>query len=560
MNRERLDIRDMTGVWDGVVPPDEEFPKLFPDVQMAGIFVDSKTAADALPLLPADQINEDYELAKNDPSFNRSPDALKSFFEARFKIPGEAGDDYTPDPSWDRLRHMREVWNPLTYVIPENRGSLLALPHPYIKAGGRFREAYLQNDGPMAAIGLSIHGRHDLIEGMVNNGTFMLNEAGMIFNANRSYYFDRSQRPFFWMMADLLADHKGREESLLAYLPALKQEFAYWTQGSDEVNEHNQTSKGMVWLPMPDGRPVKMGRYWSERTTPRPESYIEDIMTVRRSNARTPEQKAEKYRNIAAGCASSRDFNGVHFEDGKDIATINTTDNVHVDLNYLLMAQSQLLSEALLLNGEHQEAQRVAEFGADIKRGLEHYCLDKEQGWYFNYNFVKGQRHEVWALDGGAYPLYFDTQQDPELVQKMVLNMETKFLRKGGLLEALDGTTENWGGDNGWTCDMYIARYGVERAARIAANRGDRNRFHAFAELISSNVVSMSDDVYKNLGVTPEKYNVVTADRPGKGGEYIVQTVGFPLNNGPLLGLEFGIPYEKESFKRQLKASGAGGN
>lgn len=70
----------------------------------------------------------------------------------------------------------------------------------------------------------------------------------------------------------------------------------------------------------------------------------------------------------------------------------------------------------------------------------------------------------------------------------------------------------------------------------------------------------MSDEVYRTMGVTPEKYNVVTADRPGGGGEYKVQTVGFPLNNGPLLGLEFGLPYEKESFKRQLKASGAAGN
>lgn len=560
MSEQRLDIRDMSGAWAGAISPDEQFPDLFADVQMAGVFTDSKTAADSIPQFDPQVINSDYELAKSDPAFNESPDGLKKFFRARFKIPGEAGDDYTPDPSWDRLRHMREVWDPLTYHIPENRGSLLALPHPYIKAGGRFREAYLENDGPMAALGLAIHGRHELIENMVDDGAFMLAEAGIIPNANRSYYLDRSQRPFYSMMTDLFADFKGREQTLLRYLPALKQEFAYWTRGKDEVNEHNQASKGMVWLPMPGGRHVKMGRYWSERTTPRPESYREDIETVAKAKLKTPEQKAEKYRHIAAACASARDFNGVHFEDGKNMHTINTTDYVHVDLNYLLIFQSQLLSEALLLNGEHNEAQQVAEFGADIKRGLEHYCLDKDQGWYFNYNFVKGQRHEVWALDGGAYPLYFDTRQDPALIEKMISNMESKFLKKGGLLEALDGTSQNWGGENGWTCDNYIAIRGVERAAHITSNRADKHRRYAFAREASNRVLSMADVVYEGWRCTPEKYNVVAGDRPGGGGEYKVQLVGFPLNNGPLLGIEFGLPYEKESLTRQLRASGAAGN
>lgn len=558
---ERVDYRDMAGAWDGVVSPDEQFPDLMHDVQMSGIFNDSKTAVDCIPLYGAEVINSDYDLAKNDPAFNDSPDALEKFFKSRFRVPGEAGDDYTPDPSWDRLRHMREVWEPLTYEIRENRGSLLGLPFRYIKAGGRFREAYMENDGPMAALGLAVHGRYDLIEDMVDDGAFMLGENGFIPNANRSYYLDRSQRPFFPLMVDLLADYKGREQTLLRYLPALKQEFAYWTQGKDEVDEHNQAHKGMVWLPMPDGQHVKMGRYWSERTTPRPESYREDIETVAKANARTPEQKAEIYRHIAAACASARDFTGVHFEDGKNIHTINTTDNIHVDLNYLLIAQSELLSEALILNKEYDEARQVAEFGADIKRGLDYYCLDKEQGWYFNYNFVKRERHDVWSLDGGAYPLFFDPQQNPEIVQKMAANMENKFLRKGGLLETLDGTHQNWGGDNGWMCDNFIAKFGIERAGRIADRREDKKRLLNFSREISSDyIIPMANRVYKKMGATPEKYNMATADRPGGGGEYKVQTVGFPLNNGPLLAMEFHTPWERESHLRQLKANGVVGN
>jgi alpha,alpha-trehalase len=57
-------------------------------------------------------------------------------------------------------------------------GSLIPLPYPYIVPGGRFQEIYYW-DSYFTMLGLSVSGRFDLIENMVDNSLFSSRHWGI---------------------------------------------------------------------------------------------------------------------------------------------------------------------------------------------------------------------------------------------------------------------------------------------------------------------------------------------------------------------------------------------
>jgi len=76
---------------------------------------------------------------------------------------------------------------------------LLYLPNKYVVPGGRFNEMYGW-DSYFIILGLLREGRTDLARGMVENFFYEIEHYGGILNANRTYYFTRSQPPFLSSM------------------------------------------------------------------------------------------------------------------------------------------------------------------------------------------------------------------------------------------------------------------------------------------------------------------------------------------------------------------------
>ena len=76
---------------------------------------------------------------------------------------------------------------------------LLYLPNKYVVPGGRFNEMYGW-DSYFIILGLLGEGRTDLARGMVENFFYEIENYGGILNANRTYYFTRSQPPFLSSM------------------------------------------------------------------------------------------------------------------------------------------------------------------------------------------------------------------------------------------------------------------------------------------------------------------------------------------------------------------------
>src|SRR5271170_6934967 len=76
---------------------------------------------------------------------------------------------------------------------------LLYLPNKYVVPGGRFNEMYGW-DSYFIILGLLREGRVGLAHGMVENFFYEIEHYGGILNANRTYYFTRSQPPFLSSM------------------------------------------------------------------------------------------------------------------------------------------------------------------------------------------------------------------------------------------------------------------------------------------------------------------------------------------------------------------------
>src|SRR5690242_12919007 len=81
--------------------PHDLFDGLFSAVQSAHVYPDGKTFADAIPLSPPTQILAEYRA-----QHPAGVEALRSFLERRFQLPGEAATAPAVGPATDITAHI----------------------------------------------------------------------------------------------------------------------------------------------------------------------------------------------------------------------------------------------------------------------------------------------------------------------------------------------------------------------------------------------------------------------------------------------------------------------
>jgi alpha,alpha-trehalase len=321
-------------------PPSVQLGELFRDVQMKGIFHDSKTFSDLQYDESADAILDDYRAHKNDPGFD-----LKAFVQRHFSLPAERP---TVDPAQRGQsidKYIATLRNVLKHQTGEMSGhsSLLPLPHPYVVPGGRFRELYYW-DSYFTMLGLEADGRHDLVRDMIENFAFEIDCYGHVPTGNRSYYLSRSQPPFFSLMVDIVAQREG-DASYVNYLPRMKAEYDYWMDGYAALAP-NQGHRRVVRVA--DG--TLLNRYWDGRPEPRDESYREDVKTGSERHA----DPADVYRSLRAGAESGWDFSSRWLADSSHLYTIRTDFLAPVDLNCLMVHLERTIAKAYRIKGAAQ--------------------------------------------------------------------------------------------------------------------------------------------------------------------------------------------------------------
>jgi alpha,alpha-trehalase len=480
-----------------------ELGQLFKDVQLNNVLSDGKTFPDCLPKQDLATILATYNQAKDAPDFD-----LKTFVLAHFDLPKTDFDDFKSDPNKTIVEHIESLWDVLTRQPDKAASSLIPLPHPYVVPGGRFREVYYW-DSYFTMCGLRVSKRIDLIENMVDNFAYLLRTIGHIPNGNRTYYVGRSQPPFFAAMVELLSKEKGKDV-LVKYLPELETEYVFWMKNAPllrgDENAHSRVvgfSNGLI-----------LNRYWDENDTPRPESYKEDVEIAHQSS-----QKPEIiYRHLRAAAESGWDFSSRWFEKTKDLATIQTTDIIPVDLNCLLYHLESTIAEAYELSNNEERCLVFKSLARRRITMLNKHCWNTRKGFYYDFNYVKNEQtpHETLAA---VFPLFFKMATS-EQAEKVAIKLEKKFLKTGGLTTTLAKTGQQWDAPNGWSPLQWMAYRGLK-------NYG----LNELADKIKTLWLNTNERIYQKTGKMTEKYDVFNQDLEAGGGEYPLQD-GFGWSNG----------------------------
>lgn len=493
--------------------PDEGLGELFEAVQRNRIYDDGKTFVDLIPRARMKSIQQEYILAKQDPNFDLREFVSRHFYEF---APHKGKEQFTTDPNRTVTEHIHLLWDVLERRNRLNRGSLIALPHPYIVPGGRFSEQFYW-DSYFIMLGLAADNRWKMIDGMMKNYAYMIRKFGFIPTANRTYFLSRSQPPFFSHMVRLLASHKGRTRTYAEYLPYMLREYRFWMKGRTKLSKAEHKAYARV-VELPNG--MTLNRYYDNKMTPRPESLTEDMETA----LETPHRESDRlYLHLRAGAESGWDFSSRWFLDEIDIKTIHTADIIPVDLNCLLYQHESTIAETYRLLKNPLLARKFQNLADRRASAIQTYCWDDNQKFFVDYNFHHDQPTGRLSL-AAVFPLYarIATKQQADYVAD---RLKREFLKPGGLVTSLVENGQQWDAPNGWAPLQWIAIEGLR-------NYGH----HALANDIKRRWIKVNMKVFTEKHKLIEKYNVESTSGLGGGGEYPLQD-GFGWTNGVLAAL-----------------------
>lgn len=462
--------------------------QLFHDVQMAALFPDSKTFADAIGKRPLADICARYEQEVKTHNFD-----LNAFVDRHFEIPE------LPDLSTAEHLHVdhyvQVMWQVLQRTPDQpNWDSLIPLEHNYLVPGGRFREIYYW-DSYFTALGLCSAGYQHHAVSMLENFLALQKHVGCIPNGNRAYYHSRSQPPVLVLLYDLLREDLAADQNARA-IQGLENEYQFWMR-------HRSVR-------LPDGS--VLNRYYDTDATPRPESYKEDVQATAHLG---PQQRNDFMRHIRAACESGWDFSSRWLRDANDFSSLCTTDIVPVDLNALLYHLELRLSE---LSQDVMQRQQFADAAERRKLAIQKHLYCDERGFYFDYNMRISQQTKVWSL-AGVTPLFVGLAE-PEQATAVAQQLETQFLRVGGLVTTLTETEQQWDAPNGWAPLQWFAVRGLQHYGHNQLARQIMNRWNDLVQRY-----------FRDHRVVLEKYDVCNPANRASGGEYEVQ-LGFGWTNG----------------------------
>ena len=493
--------------------PAHDIGALFSDVQLSGIFPDSKEFVDAHPKSEPRVIEVRYDSARRTPGF-----VLRAFVAQNFVLPQPAGDGYHTVASQSMVAHLNALWPVLTRSADsaDTHSSLIPLPSPYIVPGGRFREVYYW-DSYFTMLGLVQSGRTDLVKSMLDNFAHLILTIGHIPNGNRTYYRSRSQPPYFAAMVGLYARATDTAQAL-RYLDAMEKEYAFWMDGADTLAP-GHAFRRVVRL----SDSVVLNRYWDDSDEPRPESYRPDVEL----GQTLPESlRAKFYRNVRATAESGWDFSSRWMRNPKDLRTLETTDLIPVDLNSLLYNSERTIAAfAFVRNGRGDDTLfRRFKQRADTRRRAILAMYDPKAGFFFDRRWRTGALVTDRPSLAAAEPLYFGIATDDQ-GRRVAARLERDFLKPGGFVTTNFASGQQWDGPNGWPPLVWLTIEGVRRYGR-----GD------LADQAASRWLRLINRTYQATGRMMEKYDVVNTTRKAGGGEYPTQD-GFGWTNGVALAL-----------------------
>jgi alpha,alpha-trehalase len=547
-----------------------------------GLYNDSKDFVD-MPLLvdPAAALR-DFKAA---PPANAT--ALRQWVDARF---GPAGSDLENAtlPDWSArpaalgaVRNatrrawalaLNAIWPTLarraapSVAQHPTRHTLLALPHPTVVPGGRFRESYYW-DSLWIVRGLLACGMRASAAGLVENLLHLVRQHGFVPNGGRTYYLGRSQPP---MLSEMVAAVYGATRNdtwlLATALPPLRAELAFWTAAG---------SARAVRLRGPGNH--TLSRYAGTSERPRPESYAEDVRTAAAAGAGAPGSAAAAaiFGNITAAAESGWDFSsrwwapngaGAAAVVPSPLARMATTRVLPVDLNAILYRAEGNLARFCSVGRAHAAANGNASAAAAYATAADGYAAAQRRRRAAMDAVLWDARRGAWldgwltdSGDGGGGAAATGWRRSPQLTAASFVplwagafsgaqfaNATAAFeasglLQPGGVLTTLNTSGQQWDAPNAWPPlqALLIEGLGSGSAAlppRAPGDTGAAARAAALARRMAAAWLESNLQAWQRSGFMYEKYDALVAGRGGGGGEYVPQR-GFGWTNGVALAL-----------------------
>lgn len=484
--------------------PADRYQELFVDVQLGGVFADSKCFVDCMPKRDPSSILEAYQLQKEQPNFR-----LADFVHAHFTPEHRPRSSYVSDPGQSLTQHIDGLWSVLTRSPSEHPkySSLLPLPEKYVVPGGRFGELYYW-DSYFTMLGLAESGRIDLMRAMADNFAYLIDTYGHVPNGNRTYYLSRSQPPAFSLMVELF-EIEGLSAAL-DYLPQLRKEHAWWTQNDNELRP-GEAHRSCVRL----SNGALLNRYWDDRDTPREESYAEDVATAARQSTRPT---SEVYRDLRAAAASGWDFSSRWCD--SDLPSIATTSIIPVDLNSFLHHLETQISRLSERAGEPAAAVEFKRRADARAQAIETLLWNEKLGAYVDFDLRTDQPRD--QLTAAAAAPLLVRLASPEHAARVGKTLEQRLLLPGGLATSESRSGQQWDQPNGWAPLQWMACRGLFYYGQ-----------QLLAQTIADRWLSTVGGLYERQSKLVEKYVLTDTEcaHGGGGGEYPLQD-GFGWTNG----------------------------
>lgn len=388
----------------------------------------------------------------------------------------------TKNPDTTMLKaYIESHWDTLRRTTTEDYGTLIGLPHDYLVPAARsgtgfhFEEMYYW-DSFFIAVGLTDPKYHSLIEGMLDNLLYLYRRFSLVPNASRMYMTSRSQPPL-----------------LTSYI----------------FHIYDTHKKDIFWL------------------TERMEVAIDEYENVWTADAHPV------WHQVFDGLSRYYDINMLHdlaeAESGWDMTPRferTCLDYLPIDLNSLLYKYESDIARYFGIKKDKSKQTKWLKRASDRNDAMNRVMWHKLKGFYFDYNFQKKEKNDIWSL-AGFYPLW--SGQASEYQAKKLVSHLKKFEKRGGLVTTLrpvvDLTTMfgslrvQWAYPNGWAPLHYFVCEGL-----------DTYGYHAEANELRQKWVTTVTQWFDKHGELLEKYNMVNPKKAPVAGVYPSQK-GFGWTN-----------------------------
>jgi alpha,alpha-trehalase len=460
-----------------------------------------------------------------------------------------------------KIEHMGDV---RVADIPVE--GLLYLPNRYVVPGGRFNEMYGW-DSYFIILGLVADNKTELAKGMVENFFFEIENYGAILNANRTYYFTRSQPPFLTSMIRAVFEHLGGKASSKAWLEKAydyaKRDYALWTSpahraGATGLARYRDIGEGPVpemaddstyypdvirWLlAHPD---VHTGYLVDGPDNPTAEQAAE----LAKTSCDITTSKVCAHAHVDGHRLSAAFYRGDRAmrESGFDTSfrfgpfSGSTDEYAPVCLNSLLYKYERDMEHFATLLGRTAEAAEWKQRANARRDAINKYLWNPETGMFYDYNFVTKQRSKYNYVTA-FYPLWAGLAS-PEQAASMRRHLPL-FEHDGGLAMSDDDSGTQWDLPYGWAPANWLAVKGLEQYG-----------FKSDADRIASKFNTTVLQNFLHDSTIREKYNVVEGSANiAVATGYKSNVVGFGWTNGVYLEMNDLLKHSPKAAALQPEA------